>query len=203
MTVIDERVSARRLEPPSSANIFGHVIDGERIAASQRRNAGHRRSVYGRRHRQGGSRQRRRRGSGGRVRHAPRSKTAAGATCRRWPRRRVLRNMAAIVAERGELFGEIDVLDAGLLRTYTGFIVQFAVEGIEYFSGWPSKLQGSIPRGAERVQRVAGARADRRRRPDHAVERPDGGVRYGRRRARGGQLGRSSSRPSRHRWRPC
>ena len=53
--------------------------------------------------------------------------------------------MAAIVAERGELFGEIDVLDAGLLRTYTGFIVQFAVDGIEYFSGWPSKLQGSIP----------------------------------------------------------
>ena len=53
--------------------------------------------------------------------------------------------MAALVAERGELFGEIDVLDAGLLRTYTGFIVQFAVDGIEYFSGWPSKLQGSIP----------------------------------------------------------
>ena len=58
---------------------------------------------------------------------------------------KVLRNMAALVAERGELFGEIDVLDAGLLRTYTGFIVQFAVDGIEYFSGWPSKLQGSIP----------------------------------------------------------
>ena len=58
---------------------------------------------------------------------------------------KVLRNMAALVAERGELFGEIDVLDAGLLRMYTGFIVQFAVDGIEYFSGWPSKLQGSIP----------------------------------------------------------
>lgn len=43
------------------------------------------------------------------------------------------------------LLGEIDVLDAGLLRSYSGFIVQFAVDGIEYFSGWPSKLQGSIP----------------------------------------------------------
>ena len=53
--------------------------------------------------------------------------------------------MAALVAERGDLFGEIDVLDAGLLRAYTGFVVQFAVDGIEYFSGWPSKLQGSIP----------------------------------------------------------
>ena len=58
---------------------------------------------------------------------------------------RRLRNMAALVAERGDLFGEIDVLDAGLLRIYTGFIVQFAVDGIEYFSGWPSKLHGSIP----------------------------------------------------------
>ena len=58
---------------------------------------------------------------------------------------KVLRNMAALVAERGELFGEVDVLDAGLLRTYTGFIVQFAVDGLEYFSGWPSKLQGAVP----------------------------------------------------------
>ena len=58
---------------------------------------------------------------------------------------KVLRNMAALVAERGDVFAEVDVLDAGLLRTYTGFIVQFAVDGLEYFCGWPSKLQGSIP----------------------------------------------------------
>jgi acyl-CoA reductase-like NAD-dependent aldehyde dehydrogenase len=28
---------------------------------------------------------------------------------------------------------------------YAGFIVQFAVDGLEYYSGWPSKLQGTIP----------------------------------------------------------
>ena len=37
------------------------------------------------------------------------------------------------------------MIDAGLLRMYTGFIVQFAVDGIDYYAGWPSKLTGSIP----------------------------------------------------------
>ena len=58
---------------------------------------------------------------------------------------RRLRKLGALVAERGDQFAELDVLDAGLLRWYTGFIVQFAVDGIDYFAGWPTKLQGSIP----------------------------------------------------------
>jgi aldehyde dehydrogenase (NAD+) len=58
---------------------------------------------------------------------------------------RRLRRMASLVAERGEQFAELDVIDAGLLRAYTGFIVQFAVDGIDYYAGWPSKLTGSIP----------------------------------------------------------
>ncbi len=90
---------------------------------------------------------------------------------------KVLRRMAGLVAERAELFGEIDVLDAGLLRAYTEFVVQFAVDGIEYFSGWPSKLHGSIPPTPAEFNvsvvrepiGVVGA--------DHAVERPDRGVR--------------------------
>src|SRR4051795_7595602 len=36
---------------------------------------------------------------------------------------RRLRRLADLLAERGELFGELDVLDAGLLRWYTTFIV--------------------------------------------------------------------------------
>lgn len=58
---------------------------------------------------------------------------------------RRLRRMGALLAERGDEFAELDVIDAGLLRFYTGFIVQFAVDGIDYFAGWPSKLQGTIP----------------------------------------------------------
>ena len=52
---------------------------------------------------------------------------------------RRLRRLAELLAERGELFGEIDVLDAGLLRGYTTFVVDAAVSSIEYFAGWPSK----------------------------------------------------------------
>jgi phenylacetaldehyde dehydrogenase len=58
---------------------------------------------------------------------------------------RRLRRLADLLAERGDLFGELDVLDAGLLRTYTTFIVQAAIDSIEYFAGWPSKVEGTIP----------------------------------------------------------
>ena len=58
---------------------------------------------------------------------------------------RRLRTLGTMVADRGEEFAELDVLDAGLLRWYCDFIVQFAVDGIDYYAGWPSKLDGSIP----------------------------------------------------------
>ena len=87
MTVIDERVSPAT-RTAIERDVFGHVIDGERVAAEQRRDAGHRRSVDRRRHRQGRGRQRSTTWTGPRVRHVPRSRTVAGATCRRWRRRR-------------------------------------------------------------------------------------------------------------------
>jgi acyl-CoA reductase-like NAD-dependent aldehyde dehydrogenase len=58
---------------------------------------------------------------------------------------RRLRRLAALIGEHGEELAELDVIDSGLLRVYAGFIVQFAVDGIDYYSGWPSKLHGSIP----------------------------------------------------------
>ena len=58
---------------------------------------------------------------------------------------RRLRKLAALIAEHGDELAELDVIDSGLLRLYAGFIVQFAVDGIEYYAGWPSKLHGSIP----------------------------------------------------------
>ena len=58
---------------------------------------------------------------------------------------RRLRRLAALIAEHGDELAELDVIDSGLLRMYAGFIVQFAVDGLDYYSGWPSKLHGSIP----------------------------------------------------------
>ncbi len=58
---------------------------------------------------------------------------------------RRLRRLANLLLEHADELAEIDVIDSGLLRMYSGFIVQFAAEGIEYYAGWPSKLHGTIP----------------------------------------------------------
>jgi acyl-CoA reductase-like NAD-dependent aldehyde dehydrogenase len=58
---------------------------------------------------------------------------------------RRLRRYAELVAEHGDVFSDLDVLDAGLLKPYTGFVVQVAIEGINYYAGWPTKIHGSIP----------------------------------------------------------
>jgi len=58
---------------------------------------------------------------------------------------RRLRRMSALLAERATLFAESDTIDSGLLRWYTDAMVEFALNSIDYFSGWPSKIEGSIP----------------------------------------------------------
>ena len=58
---------------------------------------------------------------------------------------RRLRRMSTLLLERREVITELDVLDAGLLRWYVDFTVDFAANGIDYYSGWPTKIQGSIP----------------------------------------------------------
>jgi acyl-CoA reductase-like NAD-dependent aldehyde dehydrogenase len=58
---------------------------------------------------------------------------------------RRLRRMSTLLQERATLFGESDTIDSGLLRWYTDAMVEFAVNSIDYFSGWPSKIEGTIP----------------------------------------------------------
>ena len=56
-----------------------------------------------------------------------------------------LRRLAELFAEHATVFGDLDTLDAGLLRAYTDAIVQFAIAGLDYYAGWPSKITGTIP----------------------------------------------------------
>jgi acyl-CoA reductase-like NAD-dependent aldehyde dehydrogenase len=60
-------------------------------------------------------------------------------------RERRLRRLSQLLGERAEQFAELDVIDSGLLRWYCDAIVQFAIDGIDYFSGWPTKIEGTIP----------------------------------------------------------
>ncbi|WP_116996893.1 aldehyde dehydrogenase family protein [Desertimonas flava] len=58
---------------------------------------------------------------------------------------RRLRELSRLIAVHAEELAELDVIDGGILRVYSGFIAKFAVDGVDYYSGWPTKLQGSIP----------------------------------------------------------
>jgi acyl-CoA reductase-like NAD-dependent aldehyde dehydrogenase len=124
--------------------LFGHVIDGEHVASVDGDTmavidpaSGHEIAVAAA-------------GSQADVDLAVRSARAAFDDGR-WrflaplEKERRLRRLAALLAVRGDLFGEVDVLDAGLLRMYTTFIVQATVDSVEYFAGWPSKVEGTVP----------------------------------------------------------
>jgi len=60
-------------------------------------------------------------------------------------RERCLRRMSTLLAERATTFAESDTIDSGLLRWYTDGMVDFALNSIDYFAGWPTKIEGSIP----------------------------------------------------------
>ena len=58
---------------------------------------------------------------------------------------RRLPRLAELFADHGPVFSDLDTLDAGLLKGYTEAIVTFAVAGLDYYAGWPSKITGTIP----------------------------------------------------------
>src|ERR671931_752999 len=132
--------TARHVERP----IFGHVIDGEVVASLDGQTmpvidpaTGEQVAVAAV-------------GSAADVDAAVRSARAAFDDGR-WrylaplEQERRLRRLATLIAEHADELADLDVIDSGLLRLYAGFIVQFAVDGLDYYAGWPSKLHGSIP----------------------------------------------------------
>jgi acyl-CoA reductase-like NAD-dependent aldehyde dehydrogenase len=60
-------------------------------------------------------------------------------------RERRMRKVAALLEEHTEVLGELDSLDAGVLKKWSSFVVEFAINAFHYYAGWPTKLQGSIP----------------------------------------------------------
>ena len=132
--------AARQLERP----LFGHVIDGEVVPSLDGATMPIVDPATGEHVATAAA------GSQADVERAVRSARAAFDDGR-WrflpplERERRMRRLAAAIAEHADELAEIDVIDSGLLRLYAGFIVQFAIDGIEYYSGWPTKLSGTIP----------------------------------------------------------
>ncbi|MTV24930.1 aldehyde dehydrogenase [Nitriliruptoraceae bacterium ZYF776] len=56
-----------------------------------------------------------------------------------------LRRLAELLQERRAELSDLDVLDAGTLRKWSAFTVDFGITATEYYAGWPTKLQGSVP----------------------------------------------------------
>jgi acyl-CoA reductase-like NAD-dependent aldehyde dehydrogenase len=132
--------AARQLERP----LFGHVIDGEVVPSLDGATMPVIDPATGEQVATAAA------GSDADVDRAVRSARAAFDDGR-WrflaplEQERRLRRLAALLSERADELAELDVIDSGLLRFYAGFIVQFAIDGIEYYSGWPSKMHGTIP----------------------------------------------------------
>jgi acyl-CoA reductase-like NAD-dependent aldehyde dehydrogenase len=60
-------------------------------------------------------------------------------------RERRMRKVAALLEEHAEVLGDLDSLDAGVLKKWSSFVVEFAINAFHYYAGWPTKLEGSIP----------------------------------------------------------
>ena len=58
---------------------------------------------------------------------------------------RCLHRLAALLEESRALLMDLDVLDGGLVRAYSEFVVQFGIDATRYYAGWPTKLQGATP----------------------------------------------------------
>jgi acyl-CoA reductase-like NAD-dependent aldehyde dehydrogenase len=60
-------------------------------------------------------------------------------------RERCLRRLAQLLDTQRELLSDLDVLEGGVLRGYSGFMVQLGIDIVEYYAGWPTKMEGSLP----------------------------------------------------------
>jgi acyl-CoA reductase-like NAD-dependent aldehyde dehydrogenase len=58
---------------------------------------------------------------------------------------RRLRRLASLLDANRDVLADLDVLDGGVVRSYSQFIVQFGIDITEYYAGWPTKIHGSLP----------------------------------------------------------
>jgi phenylacetaldehyde dehydrogenase len=126
---------------------FGHVIDGEMVASNSgqtlpvhepatgvefaRVAAGTREDV------DQAVRSARRAYDDGRWRHVPPAQ-----------REKCLRRLSQLLDAHRELLMDLDVLEGGVIRSYSGFMVQLGIDIVDYYAGWPTKMHGLMPASA-------------------------------------------------------
>ncbi len=124
--------------------LFGHLIEGDVVAAQSGRTLPVIEPATGRDFAQVAA------GDAADVDRAVRSARAAFDDGR-WrsmapaDREKCLRRLADLLERNRDTLMDLDVLDGGVVRTYSHFLVQFAIELTNYYAGWPTKLHGSMP----------------------------------------------------------
>jgi acyl-CoA reductase-like NAD-dependent aldehyde dehydrogenase len=58
---------------------------------------------------------------------------------------RRLRRLADLARDNVGLLADLDVVDGGVLRLYGQFVAEFGIDACDYYAGWPTKLQGTVP----------------------------------------------------------
>lgn len=58
---------------------------------------------------------------------------------------RCLRRLSILLEQHSDVLMDLDVLEGGVVRSYSKFIVQFGIDITDYYSGWPTKMHGSLP----------------------------------------------------------
>ena len=60
-------------------------------------------------------------------------------------RERCLRKLSQLLDGHRQLLSDLDVLEGGVLRDFSGFMVQLGIDIVDYYAGWPTKIEGAIP----------------------------------------------------------
>ncbi len=58
---------------------------------------------------------------------------------------RRLHRLADLLEQNRPLMSDLDVIDGGVVQSYSAFITQFGIDGTRYYAGWPTKLHGAMP----------------------------------------------------------
>src|ERR1051325_6608224 len=54
-----------------------------------------------------------------------------------------LHRLGDLVEEHAQIIGDLDSLNAGVLRSHADFLAQYSANALHYFAGWPTKLSGT------------------------------------------------------------
>lgn len=60
-------------------------------------------------------------------------------------RERRLHALADLIEQHASIIGDLDSINAGILRRFADYIAAYSASALHYYAGWPTKLAGALP----------------------------------------------------------